>query len=66
MTGGDATTTPSCTSYLVPEQVPDVVDAVQDHCGSLQAEPPRDDVDVLGHAHRPQHLGAEHAAVAHL
>ena len=32
----------------------------------LEAEAPGDDVDVLGEAHGAQHLGAEHAGVAHL
>ena len=51
---------------LVAKQVTNVVNAVQDHGGPLQPEAPCDDVHILGEAHRPQHLRAEHATVAHL
>eukprot|EP00665_Eupelagonemidae_sp_cell47_P011023 gene11024-biopygen4265 len=46
--------------HLVAEQVPDVVDPVEDHRRPLHAEPPGDDVDVLRQAHRLEHLRPEH------
>lgn len=35
-------------------------------CSPFQAEAPGNDVDIFRQAHGPQHLWAEHAAVAHL
>lgn len=32
----------------------------------LEGQPPRDDGDILGQAHGPEHLRAEHPRVAHL
>ena len=52
--------------HLVPHQVPDVVEAVLDHGGSLQAEAPGDHVHVLREPHGQQHLGSEDPAVADL
>lgn len=51
---------------FVSKEVTDVVDAVQDHGGSLQGQAPGDHVDVSRQAHGLQHLRPEHAAVAHL
>lgn len=51
---------------LVPKQVTDVVDAVQDHRWPLEAQTPCNDIHILWEAHWAQHLRAEHAAVADL
>mmetsp|Transcript_35805 Transcript_35805/g.78171 ORF Transcript_35805/g.78171 Transcript_35805/m.78171 type:complete len:403 (-) Transcript_35805:388-1596(-) len=52
--------------HLVAEEVANVVDAVENHRGALEREPPRNDADVGGHAHGLHHLRAEHAGVANL
>ena len=52
--------------HAVSNQVSDVVQAVLDHGGSLQAEPPGDHVHVLGQPHGEQHLGSEDPTVTDL
>jgi len=49
-----------CNVYLVPEEIPNVLNAVVDHSGSLETQSPGDDRHILGQAHRLEHLWAEH------
>lgn len=51
---------------FVTAQGANVVNATQNHGGSLQAQPPRDAPDVFGQAHGQQHLGAEHPRISDL
>lgn len=53
LNGGDAN--------LVAEQISNVVDAVVDHGGSLQAESPGDNAHIFWQAHRPQHFWPENS-----
>jgi len=47
----------------VAEEFSDVVDPVVDHGGALKRETPGDDADILGEAHRTEHLWTEDTRV---
>ena len=51
---------------LVAEELVDIVDAILNHGRALEGQAPRDARHVVVEAHRLEHLGAEHAAVADL
>ena len=52
--------------HLMPQQLPDIPNAVLDHRRSLKTQPPPINPHILRQTHRLQHLGSEHAAVANL
>ena len=50
----------------MPQQLPNIPNTILDHRRSLQTETPPIDPHIRRQAHRLQHLGSEHAAVANL
>ena len=52
--------------HLMPQQLPNILDAVLDHRRSLQTQTPTIDPHIRRQTHRLQHLRSEHAAVANL
>ena len=50
--------------HLMPKEITNVVDLVENHSGPFQRQAPGNAAHVFGEAHWPEHLRAEHARVA--